>query len=132
MNSSSRTSALASVIMTLAFLGTQQYNSSCARAFLIGAPLSDGSGPATMQTVRSLSTQARISGAHRFEPRCTTGLATKGLRERTGAATALAMVSSTFGEKIDTDEIMLDKTAREALAERYPEALAKNPGFLGE
>lgn len=42
------------------------------------------------------------------------------------------MVSTTFGEKINTDRVVLDKTAAEAIAEEYPEALAKNPGFLGE
>lgn len=41
------------------------------------------------------------------------------------------MVSATFGEKINTDRIVMDKTAAEAIAEQYPEALAKNPGFLG-
>lgn len=49
-----------------------------------------------------------------------------------GTATALSMVSTTFGEKINTDKVVLDKTAAEAIAEEYPEALAKNPGFLGE
>lgn len=94
--------------------------------------MNDVSGLTVTQTVRPLSTRARTSIAHHFEPRSTTGMATRGLRERTRAATALAMVSSTFGEKIDTDEIILDKTAREALAERYPEALAENRVFLGE
>ena len=42
------------------------------------------------------------------------------------------MVSATFGEKINTDRIVVDKTAKEALQEEYPEALANNPGFLGE
>lgn len=42
------------------------------------------------------------------------------------------MVSATFGEKIDTDTIVLDKTSKEAISELYPEALANNPGFLEE
>lgn len=42
------------------------------------------------------------------------------------------MVSATFGEKINTDKIVLDKTAREAIAELYPEACAKHPKFLGK
>lgn len=44
---------------------------------------------------------------------------------------ALSMVSATFGERLNTDRIVLDKTAKEALAEEYPEALSKHPGFLG-
>lgn len=42
------------------------------------------------------------------------------------------MVSATFGEKINTDKIVLDKTAREGILDQYPEACAKCPTFLGE
>lgn len=47
------------------------------------------------------------------------------------SSSALSMVSATFGEKIDTDTIVLDKTSTEAIAELYPEALVNNPGYLG-
>eukprot|EP00904_Undaria_pinnatifida_P013928 jgi/Undpi1/9666/HiC_scaffold_27.g12122.m1 len=42
------------------------------------------------------------------------------------------MVSATFGEKINTDRIVVDKTAKEVLQEEYSEALSANPGFLEE
>lgn len=42
------------------------------------------------------------------------------------------MVSLSFGEKINTDRIVSDKTAKEGIEELYPEAVKNNPGFLGE
>lgn len=44
---------------------------------------------------------------------------------------ALRMVSTTFGEKINTDRIELDKTAAEAITDLYPEVISNNPTFLG-
>eukprot|EP00903_Cladosiphon_okamuranus_P018672 g17186.t1 len=55
-----------------------------------------------------------------------------GRREGPRASAGMSMVSATFGEKINTDKIVLDKTAREGIEEQYPEACAKCPAFLDE
>lgn len=84
----------------------------CGEAFLASAPARSG----TSASVRARSWAAAASTCP--APRA--------------GATGLSMVSATFGEKINTDRIVLDKTAREAIEERYPEASAKCPTFLGE
>lgn len=86
----------------------------CGRAFLASTPLRSGAGA---------SLRARSWAA---PPTCPAP------REAAAAAAGLSMVSATFGEKINTDRIVLDKTAREAIQELYPEACAKCPTFLGE
>lgn len=93
----------------------------CAQAFIVSAPVTSGGGStgnsASLRS-RSWETATRASTSAQRAPR-------EGL-------TGLSMVSATFGEKINTDKIVLDKTAREAITELYPEACAKNPQFLGE
>lgn len=41
------------------------------------------------------------------------------------------MVSATFGEKLDTNKIVMDKTASEVLGEIYSDPIGKDPRFLG-
>lgn len=94
-----------------------------ARAFLVGVP-----SATTVYTLHARSSWAggnHITAAQQQQKQLSCPMSR-------GAATALSMVSTTFGEKINTDRVVLDKTAAEAIAEEYPEALVKNPGFLGE
>lgn len=94
-----------------------------AQAFLVGVP-----SATTVNTIHARSSWAggnHITAAQQQQKQLSCPMSR-------GTATALSMVSTTFGEKINTDRVVLDKTAAEAIAEEYPEALAKNPGFLGE
>lgn len=106
-----KTTTAAVAALAVALGGTTH----CGRAFLASAPVRSSTGA----SARARSWAAAPST-------CAAG----GARE--GAATGLSMVSATFGEKINTDKIVLDKTAREGIQEQYPEACAKCPAFLGE
>ena len=118
------------VTILMAFLGMRDCG---VGAFLAQAPYSSQSGTVIVGDVRSSWVRAPSSNTPRFERQLARGPVSGLWRQgKTGSGSALSMVSATFGEKVNTDEIVLDKTAREALAERYPEALAENPGFLGE
>lgn len=105
-----KTTTAAVTALAVALGGTHH----CGRAFLASAP------------VRSSGTNAALR-ARSWAVAPSTCPA-----RREGPAAALSMVSATFGEKINTDKIVLDKTAREAIEEQYPEACAKCPTFLGE
>ncbi|CAM9473821.1 unnamed protein product [Discosporangium mesarthrocarpum] len=60
---------------------------------------------------------------------CSTG--TAGSTGRPGAG-SLSMISATFGQKINTDKIIADKTAIESLSEEFPDALSSNPDFAAK
>lgn len=111
------TTVAAAVVVLAAVLATNH----CARGFLVSSRFSSSGGVRARSRVAAAATAPPV--AH---PSCSARVG------RRGAATALSMVSATFGEKINTDRVVLDKTAKEALQEDYPEALARNPGFLGE
>lgn len=103
-----KTTTAAVTALAVALGGTHH----CGRAFLASAPVRSGTNAALR--ARSWAVAPSTCPAR-----------------REGAA-ALSMVSATFGEKINTDKIVLDKTAREVIEEQYPEACAKCPTFLGE
>ncbi|CAN0193805.1 unnamed protein product [Ectocarpus sp. 12 AP-2014] len=108
--------AAAATAVLAAVLGSTHH---CAQAFLVSAPVRNGgssSSSASLPTRSSWASQA----AQQQQQRRREGL------------TGLSMVSATFGEKINTDRIVMDKTAREAVQELYPEACAKHPRFLDE
>ncbi|CAN0251079.1 unnamed protein product [Scytosiphon promiscuus] len=94
----------------------------CAQAFVVSAPVRSGgvgdAGSSASLRARSWATATSASTCARSA--------------RRGGSAGLSMVSATFGEKINTDKIVLDKTAREAIAELYPDACAKHPQFLDE
>ena len=95
----------------------------CGEAFLVGTPVrSSGSSAARSWATAPSSCPA---AAARRDGGAAGAAATAG-------AGALSMVSATFGEKINTDKIVLDKTAREGIQEQYPEACEKCPTFLGQ
>eukprot|EP00752_Nemacystus_decipiens_P003425 g3169.t1 len=104
-----KTTTAAVTALAVALGGTHH----CGRAFVTSVPVRSGANAAL---------RARSWGA---------APATCPARRGDGAA-ALSMVSATFGEKINTDKIVLDKTAREGIQELYPEACDKCPTFLGE
>ncbi len=102
---------VAAAVLAVAALESSRH---CVRAFFVGAPVGTG---------------ASFAGRAWAPP---SAACAAGPGRGCAAAAGLSMVSATFGEKINTDRIVLDKTAREAIAEQYPEACAKCPQFLGE
>lgn len=112
-----KTPAAAATAVLAAVLGSTHH---CAQAFLVSAPVRSGSSSSSS----SASLPTRSSWASQA--------AQQQQQRRREGLTGLSMVSATFGEKINTDRIVMDKTAREAVQELYPEACAKHPRFLGE
>ncbi|CAM9703546.1 unnamed protein product [Pylaiella littoralis] len=109
------TISAAAAALAAAALGSTHH---CAQAFLASAPISSSSA-----SLRARSwAGADVSASAASQPQ-------SHRRER---ATGLSMISATFGEKVNLDKIVLDKTAREAISELYPEACVKSPNFLDE